>query len=345
MSSRRHAPVARTAALACALALGLAGASGLAAPAGAAQAEEPAARAGASCNGRTPTITGSAEAPTLLGTAGDDVVLTGGATRVDTGAGNDSICITGRGPIVVNAGPGDDFVGARAHQGKSFVSLGFGDDTFIGGDGPDRVWSQESSNQTSDGDHDVILTGGGDDYVISGSSNAVNTDVVQLEGGDDALVTYGFVSGASLSGGPGANTYQPLPGPDVSGEWTFDNVEGEATMDGFTTLAWSSFQRFDLTGLQGDLVRYLGSAASERVLAGGTCHVVLRGRGGADRLRVDDEGCNGLPAGDAVLVGGPGNDELTGAAGDDILRGGGGQDSADGGGGDDRCVAEEPVSC
>ena len=160
------------------------------------------------------------------------MIVTKGATRVDTGAGDDSICVTGRGTAVVNAGPGDDFVGARAHKGKTFVSLGFGDDVFVGGKGADRVWSQEASNQNSPDDQDRIDTGDGDDYVISGSSAAPNTDVVILGPGDDALVTYGFAAGATLSGGLGTNTYQPLPGPDVSGEWIFDNVTGQATLDG-----------------------------------------------------------------------------------------------------------------
>ncbi len=290
-------------------------------------------------------MTGAPE-ESLLGTAGDDVVITNGALRVDTGAGDDSICITGRGSVVVNAGPGDDFVGARAHQGKTFVSLGFGNDRFVGGDGSDRVWSQESSNQTSPDDSDVIITNGGDDYVISGSSVALNSDTVFLGEGDDVLVTYGFSSSAVLTGGPGTNSYQPLPGPDVQGDWLFDNVQGAATMDGITRLTWSSFQRFVLTGLQGERLRYRGSSAGESVLSGGTCQAVLRGRGGNDRLTIDDTGCNGLPAGNGLLVGGAGNDQLKGSAGDDVLRGGGGRDRGDGGAGDDRCVkVEVPTSC
>jgi Ca2+-binding RTX toxin-like protein len=302
------------------------------------------AKADITCNGQTPTAVGSPGA-TLTGTAGDDVIVTKGAERVDSGAGDDSICVTGKGTAVINAGPGDDFVGARAHRGKTFVSLGFGDDRFLGGSGADRVWSQEASNQSSPDDDDVIITGDGDDYVISGSSAATNHDVVDLGPGNDALVTYGSTVGASLVGGPGANTLQPLFGTEDVGEWTVDNTTGRADLNGFNRLSWTSFQRFDLTGLQGELTRYLGSAASEWVVAGGTCRVVLRGRGGNDRLTVDENGCNNLPAGDAVLVGGPGDDRLTGSAGDDVLRGGGGRDRADGGAGQDSCTAETVTGC
>ena len=309
-----------------------------------AQADEPARQAVGSCNGRTATQVGEPGA-SMIGTAGDDVFITRGATRVDTGAGDDSICVTGQGSVVVNAGPDNDFVGARQHAGKAFVSLGFGDDLFYGGAGDDRVWSQEASNQNAADDRDQVYTGGGSDYVISGSSSAPNGDRVHLGPGDDVLVTYGLAGSASLVGGIGTNTYQPIPGPDESGEWTFDNVTGEATLDGVPRLVWTSFQQFDLEGLQGPRVRFLGSRASESVSAGGTCQVVLRGRSGHDRLTVGPDGCNNLPAGDALLVGGPGDDFLQGASGADVLRGGKGRDRADGGLGIDRCVAETRISC
>jgi Ca2+-binding RTX toxin-like protein len=348
MSPRRHAPVVPTVVPACALLVSLVLAV-LGSFGGPAQAGQPDGqvqdRSAPTCNGLEATMPTGETGQSLLGTAGDDVVITGGATRVDTGAGDDSICVTGTGIVVVNAGPGDDFVGARAHQGRSIVSLGFGDDRFYGGDGPDRVWSQESTNQTSSNDQDLIITYDGDDYVISGSSTALNSDTVLLGAGNDVLVTYGFSASATLSGGPGTNLLQPLPGPDVRGEWNFDNVAGEALMDDVSRLTWSAFQRFTLTGLQGDRLRFRGSSASELVRTGGTCQVVLRGRAGNDRLTVGDEGCNGLRAGDALLVGGSGNDRLTGSDGDDVLRGGGGRDRGDGGVGDNRCDSiEEPIS-
>lgn len=343
MPPRRHAPAIRSSAVLGTLVLTAVTVVGGSwqMPAGAVEAGP---RAASLCNGLVPTIEGEPDA-TVLGTAGNDVIVTKDAARVDSGAGDDSICITGRGTAVVNAGPGDDFVGARGHQGKSFVSLGFGDDVFLGGSGDDRVWSQEASNQSSSDDQDRVEPGAGDDYVISGSSAAPNTDVVNLGPGDDQLVTYGLTAGAILLGGLGTNTYQPLPGSDVAGEWTFSNVIGQATLDSVVRLQWTSFQRFDLRGLHGSTARFLGSRASESVTLGGTCRAVLRGRAGDDRLVVDAEGCSSLAAGDARLVGGPGDDVLMGSAGDDVLRGGGGRDRADGGEGLDQCIVENSVSC
>jgi Ca2+-binding RTX toxin-like protein len=343
MSARRNAPTARRSAVAGLVLLAAGWPLGAVAT-GAQADDESGQRVVGTCNGRTATEVGR-EGATMVGTSGSDVFITRGAERVDTGAGNDSICVTGTGAVLVNAGPGDDFVGARKHIGKSFVSLGFGDDLFLGGDGNDRVWSQEASNQSSSDDRDEIFTGKGHDYVISGSSAALNLDRVNLGPGDDVLVTYGFAGSASLNGGLGANTYQPLPGEGVSGEWTFDNVTGRASLDGDLRLVWVSFQRFDLQAMHGWKVRFLGSRASERVRAGGTCRVVLKGRAGHDRISVGSEGCNNLPAGPATLLGGPGNDLLYGAQGDDVLRGGRGRDRADGGLGVDRCFAETRVSC
>ena len=342
MLPRRHAPATRSSAVLGTLLL--AAVTGLIGSWGPSASAEEAAPRAALCNGLPPTIEGE-PGTTVLGTAGNDVIVTKGAARVDSGAGDDSICVTGRGTAVVNAGPGDDFVGARAHQGKSFVSLGFGDDVFLGGSGDDRVWSQEASNQSSPDDQDRVEPGAGDDYVISGSSAAPNTDVVNLGPGDDQLVTYGFTTGAILLGGLGTNTYQPLPGSDVAGDWTFSNVTGEATLDSVVRLQWTSFQRFDLKGLHGSTARFLGSRASESVTIGGTCRAVLRGRAGDDRLLVDAEGCSSQAAGDARLVGGPGDDVLIGSAGDDVLRGGGGRDRADGSDGADQCAVENAVSC
>jgi hypothetical protein len=128
MSSRRPALVTHRSAQVCAILLAaqltLTGTS--ASPAAAEMIPE---RAAPSCNGLSATVVGS-EGVTLIGTPGNDVIVTKGATRVDSGAGEDSICVTGKGTAVVNAGPGDDFVGARSHKGKTFVSLGFGDDVF-----------------------------------------------------------------------------------------------------------------------------------------------------------------------------------------------------------------------
>lgn len=349
MSARTHAQAVRRGAVVSAALL--VGTWTLAAFATGAHADDessdpggPSERIVGTCNGRTATEVGH-EGATMVGTSGNDVFITRGASRVDTGAGNDSICITGRGAVLVNAGSGDDFVGARQHIGKTYVSLGFGDDLFLGGTGSDRVWSQEASNQTSPDDRDEIFTGEGNDYVISGSSTALNVDRLNLGPGDDTLVTYGFAGAASLNGGRGTNTYQPLPGAGVSGTWTFDNVTGRANLDGTPRLRWVSFQRFDLQALHGPKVRFLGSRASERVTAGGTCRVVLKGRAGRDRLTVGAEGCNNLPAGNALLVGGPGDDLLYGAAGDDVLKGSRGRDRADGRLGVDRCLAEIRISC
>lgn len=301
-----------------------------------------AAAAAKTCNGRPVTLLGQ-PGVAMLATAGDDVIFTRGAPSVDTGAGNDSICITGAGDVTVNAGPGDDFVGARKHEGRSYVSLGFGNDVFFGGDGDDRVWSQESYNQTALTDRDRISTGGGSDYVISGSTLASNYDYVDLGTGNDSLLTYGDGPNAALSGGPGRNSLRPAF--SNQGDWEFNNVSGTATRYGYTQLTWQNFTNFDLTSANGAVLEFLGSSADEVVQAGGSCAITLNGEGGNDRLLVGPRGCDGLLAGDAHIYGGFGNDRLTGAMGNDFLSGGPGNDVATGNRGTDLCRAEVRRSC
>ncbi|HEY8515447.1 MAG TPA: calcium-binding protein [Candidatus Binatia bacterium] len=64
-----------------------------------------------------------------------------------------------------------------------------------------------------------------------------------------------------------------------------------------------------------------------------TRRVVVRGGSGNDRLEIDERQ-GPLPP--AVLIGGPGDDELLGGVRDDDLRGGPGRDTLQGRGGDDR---------
>ena len=92
--------------------------------------------AGETCRGEAATIVGTT--PTLHGTAGRDVIVTGSSTDVFAGAGDDLICVTGKGANVnlvgVDAGPGDDVVDSTAMERYHYLTaiLGDGSDTFVG---------------------------------------------------------------------------------------------------------------------------------------------------------------------------------------------------------------------
>ena len=103
--------------------------------------------AGETCRGEAATIVGSG--PAVTGTDGRDVVVSDGATDIDTLGGDDLICVVpgATNPWVpttvdVDAGAGDDVVDTstvRPTPGTFIVVLGAGADTYVGGGGADEV--------------------------------------------------------------------------------------------------------------------------------------------------------------------------------------------------------------
>lgn len=99
------------------------------------------------CEGRAATIVG-APGQYLTGTAGDDVVVTAGASSVDAGAGDDLICATGAGV---------------------WAKLGPGVDVFRGGGWTDSVTAEEEGGRFVD---DVVTGGGSDRVQVAGAGMA-----------------------------------------------------------------------------------------------------------------------------------------------------------------------------
>lgn len=96
------------------------------------------AQAGPGC-GSGATIVGT-PGGVVIGTDGDDVIVTNGAQSVESGAGNDGVCVTGAQPpeaVMIDTGSGDDTVSTQRddHPGDRIVSirLGSGDDYLLVG--------------------------------------------------------------------------------------------------------------------------------------------------------------------------------------------------------------------
>jgi Ca2+-binding RTX toxin-like protein len=150
---------------------------------------------GETCNGLTPTITGSG---VINGTPKNDVIL--------GSAGNDTI----------NGGGGDDI-----------ICGGEGDDTIYGGTGDDQLfgdWPYGENNSASSG-NDWIDAGSGDDYVqdywgaivYGGSGRDVIEAGGPMYGGAGADVLHAIQTTLILTdGGTGQDTC----------EFDVDNVEG-----------------------------------------------------------------------------------------------------------------------
>lgn len=84
-----------------------------------------AARAQASCNGDPATVVGT-PGGAVVGTPDRDVVVTNGASSVDTLAGIDVVCVTGGVPATMDGGDGRDRLVIAATTGFVRLDLGAG---------------------------------------------------------------------------------------------------------------------------------------------------------------------------------------------------------------------------
>lgn len=172
----------------------------------------PASAAGQTCQGVPATIVGTG--PTITGTEGRDVIVTGSATSVSALGGDDLVCVAIIGNprsnvLDVDAGPGADTVDTTAVGGGYYVAttLGAGADTHVGGPTNDTVWAGEGSYETvnTDTETDRIDTGAGGDSVLSGTPGSANHDVVRLGDDGDALTlgSPALAADAVVDGGAG----------------------------------------------------------------------------------------------------------------------------------------------
>lgn len=309
----------RTTSLAASALLGLA----LLAPAtGASAAEE-------TCQGRTATIVGTPDGR-LVGTPGDDVIVSYGDYTVDAGDGDDLIClrpIVGGLVVEVDAGAGDDSVVSEGDQNHTWTDLGPGRDSFVGGGGEDRV---EASFD------DAVVADRGDDFV--------NYSLARGERLPDVV---GTMTGARDGGwikvtAPGARL-------------TIDGSAGIVAIAGVVVTTFEVSPRM-LFGVA-QRVTLVGTPGVDRLATAACGTSVLRGRGGDDELV--SLGSNATPKRDCrhrrmIAYGGNGKDDIHGTRFDDVLHGGsgnddirgsGGIDFADGGPGRDRCAAERERRC
>ena len=238
-------------------------------------------RAANTCQGVPATIVGTPSVRTLPGTAGADVIVTGGARRVSAKSGNDLICVTGP-TRNVEAGSGDDVVTTGGGSTQTITALGTGADSFTGGGRPDYI----SPGRRDDSAIDRISTGGGADS-YDDDFPGPNQDVVDLGSGrDSALLDYPNLGG-QLDGGRGLNTLH-MAATDEPESWVVDNVTETATVNGQALFAWDNFRGFSF---HRGSVEFRASDESEVVTAiqefeFGPDIASLDMRGGDDQVRM-----------------------------------------------------------
>lgn len=185
----------------------------------------------------------------LIGTPGDDVLITrGGPDTLEGLEGNDTL-IAGGGPDVIHGGPGDDMI----------VGLG-GPDELYGGEGNDEIVGHGGADIIDGGPGDDIIYAGGAPDMVSGGEG---DDFINAEGGPDIVdagpgndIVYGEGGPDTLIGGAGDDTLYGGGGPDT------------------------------LLGGSGDDALYGGGGPD--VLIGGEGSDVLRGGGAGDIFRFEN---------------------------------------------------------
>ncbi len=160
----------------------------------------PAAARGPTCEGVPATIVGTPDRHRLAGTSGDDVIVTGGARRVDARSGNDLVCVTGR-TQTVDLGNGDDRVLTDDVAMRTYLTLGGGADQVVGGARRDSVYAGDGAEQVSTG-------AGADSYDGPDSPGEGADDQVSLGPGPDRASLSQPNVGGVLDGGGGSNTLQ-----------------------------------------------------------------------------------------------------------------------------------------
>ena len=287
------------------------------------------------------------EAPPIVGTESDDILLgtqcaetivgLGGDDNIDARGGNDRIS-GGVGDDHILAGTGHDVV--YAGDGNDTVFAGTGNDVVFGGAGDDRLWGDEGDDTLlgEEGDdhldggagRDVLLAGAGDDTLEGGDGHD------HLDGGEGADRMSGGSGNDIIADGGGSDVVTGGAGNDIvmaAADAADDGFAGGAGVD---TLDYSSATRsigVDLgsgtasgTDIGNDAIAefeiVIGGAGDDTLTAAGSASASINGGGGND-----------------VVAGGAGDDTLTGGTGNDTISDGGGSDAVAGEAGNDLVLA------
>ena len=240
----------------------------------------------ATCRGEAATIVGTT--PTLQGTDGRDVIVTGSSTDVRAGAGRRPGLRDGQGRrrqlVDLDAGPGDDVVDSTAMPRGYYLTaiLGDGSDTFVGGVGADSVVAGPAatfySAPPAEAERDVIDTGAGHDDVVSGGPGLANDDEIRTRDGYDSVAWSGTMgSSGVLDLGTGRDRLEPR----ASGQtFTIDLAAGTLTRDGVRDATFDSVEELTVSPEPGlGTVQVVGTGGRDvvEVTDPATVHADLRG--------------------------------------------------------------------
>lgn len=219
-----------------------------------------------SCAGKRATIKRAGGNQRVTGTPRNDVIVLGpGKDKVNSGAGDDTICGE-KGADTINAGPGNDTI--LGGGGREQINGGDGDDTIMGekgsdkgngGPGNDRIIGSTGSETMGGGDGNDFMDGGDGADDLGGGP------------GDDEL--FGERGGDTLHGDDGSDR--------VDGDRDNDKVFGDGGSGDFVDGSLGDDQ---VKGGDGDMDTAAGGLGIDEVDGGAGNQDVVRGDIGNDPL-------------------------------------------------------------
>lgn len=293
------------------------------------------------CLSRDATMIGTGGRDRVVGSAADDVIVTGASADRVKGRGGDDVICGEKGADTLIGGGGEDRLGGGSvgdalrggpagdrilgASGQDLLAGGRGSDVARAGAGRDRLLGERGADRLSGGPAgdrlrgaaraDTLAGGQGEDLLIGGRGR----DRIRGEGEDDDL--FAGAGADVLSGGRGRDALRAGRGDDrLHGNDDEDRLAGAGGDDRLEGGRGRDVARFarSAAGVSADLG--LGTAIGE----------------GEDEL-VGVEGLRGSPRPDSLTGDGRDN-EIWGGAGDDVLDGRGGENRLDGGEGFDICM-------
>ncbi|MBD2437132.1 calcium-binding protein, partial [Nostoc sp. FACHB-110] len=293
-------------------------------------------------------IPGSNQDDNIKGTSGDDII--------ETFAGDDLVNVTIRYDQLVLNGviydipiilPGDDGGGndiIRGGIGSDYLSGGTGNDSVNGDAGNDILWGGLGNDTLNGGDGDDIINGhyeyyvynfDGQDYLGSFLVRDDDPGNDTINGGTGNDIIYAGNGREDIDGGAGSDTlYLNTTAYTTNLTILFTNAANPGTVSNGTQ--FRGIENISVTtGIGSDTINLsafttgtsVNSGAGNDIITGGVGDDNLNGEAGNDTI-------NG-GAGNDYLSGGAGNDSLNGGTGDDRLYGDQGVDTINGGDGDD----------
>ncbi|MCY7402284.1 MAG: hypothetical protein LH477_15265 [Nocardioides sp.] len=231
------------------------------------------------CQGRPATVAGP------VGPEGDAVKVAplDSWTTVEGLGGDDLICLVdgtargGRDPLFfADAGTGDDVVDYQATYSAT-VTLGVGNDRFVGNDVGNRIYTGASAPIPGgvgyfgqvDRDPDEVIGSRESDAVYSGDTGGyvANDDRISTSGGSDNVFYAGAMTEAgALDNGTGSDRVF-LVSTWPTGTLDVDHTAHVATLAGATVLRWTRVRDFVIDERPGAL-RFRGGPGGDQIRVG-----------------------------------------------------------------------------